>query len=510
VTDRFRAALDLLASLVLDIGRRWGEVAVAQQWTDARAVLDPTSATPFHFQTRARGFSKTDDLAGCAIAAMLEQLGPASRLFALAADRDQGRLLIESIAGLRARTPELAGALKVDTYRVTATRTGSTLEVVAADAPSAYGLRPAFLVVDELAQWASTPAPRQLWEATTTAMAKVPGARMVVLTSAGDPAHWSYGVLQHAYADPLWRVHEVPGPPPWADPERLAEQRRRLPESSYLRLFENRWTAAEDRLANMDDIAACVTLDGPLDPDPAHHYVIALDVGLKHDRTAVAVCHSEPIRQQWHGQDREDIGRRVVLDRLHVWSGSRLRPVKLDEVERWIETAARHYNRAPVVADPYQATGLVQRLQSRGVVAEEFTFSSASVGKLASTLHILLRNRALALPDDPELIDELQNVRLRETSPGVIRMDHDPGRHDDRAIALAMAAHKLLERPFAPVVQVPYRHLGGSRGTGESEEARAKMRAFAQRHPNNNVARMFLEDEERRHHEWLRRGPGSR
>jgi hypothetical protein len=37
-------------------------------------------------------------------------------------------------------------------------------------------------------------------------------------------------------------------------------------------------------------------------------------------------------------------------------------------------------------------------------------------------------------------------VRLRETSPGVLRMDHDSGRHDDRAIALALACHRLVAR----------------------------------------------------------------
>jgi hypothetical protein len=52
----------------------------------------------------------------------------------------------------------------------------------------------------------------------------------------------------------------------------------------------------------------------------------------------------------------------------------------------------------------------------------------------------------LVLPDGPELLAELGNVRLRETSPGVLRMDHDPDKHDDRAIALALAAHQLLDR----------------------------------------------------------------
>ena len=57
-------------------------------------------------------------------------------------------------------------------------------------------------------------------------------------------------------------------------------------------------------------------------------------------------------------------------------------------------------------------------------------FSVQSVGRLASTLTLLIRNYALALPDDP---DELANLRLRETSPGVLRIDHDPDKHDDRA-----------------------------------------------------------------------------
>jgi hypothetical protein len=90
---------------------------------------------------------------------------------------------------------------------------------------------------------------------------------------------------------------------------------------------------------------------------------------------------------------------------------------------------------------------------------EEFAFSAQSVGRLASSLTLLIRNHALALPDDPELIDELANLRLRETAPGVLRIDHDPDKHDDRAIALALAAHKLVQEtwlmPRAPESDTP-------------------------------------------------------
>lgn len=90
------------------------------------------------------------------------------------------------------------------------------------------------------------------------------------------------------------------------------------------------------------------------------------------------------------------------------------------------------------------------RLRSRRVQVSEFSFTSASVGKLGSTLHLLARNRALGLPADHELIDELANMRLRETTPGVLRLAHDPGRHDDRAIALALAAQAIVEEQSEP------------------------------------------------------------
>ena len=103
---------------------------------------------------------------------------------------------------------------------------------------------------------------------------------------------------------------------------------------------------------------------------------------------------------------------------------------------------------APQVA-PVQRSGVVeltQRRSKRGVRCEQFIFSAQSVGRLTLTLYQLLRARSLALPQDDELLDELANVRLRETSPGTYWIDHDPDRHDERAIALALAAHHLVER----------------------------------------------------------------
>jgi hypothetical protein len=459
----------------------------------------------------------------------------------LGADQEQGALAIDSIAGFLARTPRLAGRVEVQSRRVLVPSTGASLDVLAADAAGAWGLRPAGVFVDELTQWTDTPQPRRLWEAVSSAVAKQsgaatirdasgpsprdvlaelriesgerwidaatdwqhadalaviegeapyhfltrarggsktsdlaavalalllagsrrPGALLVVLTTAGDPAHFSRAILDHACGSPLWRVNEVPGPPPWADVERLAEQRGRLSESMYARLFENRWVAAEDRLTSPEQLAACVVLDGPQPSRPRRTYAIGLDVGLKRDRTAAIVCHAEPLERD------SEAGARIVLDRAAVWKGSRLRPVRLAEVEEWLAEASRHYRGAEIVLDPWQAVGLAQRLRDRGIKVTEFNFSAQSTGRLGSTLHLLIREGALALPDDRELLDELAHVRLRETSPGVLRLDHDASRHDDQAVALALAAQHLLRerKPGPPAISPvnPWKHAGRKR-----------------------------------------------
>ncbi len=446
--------LDLLAGLRMPDGALWGDVAEPFQWEDARSVLDPTGP-PFEFLTRARGGSKTTDLAAVAIVLLLTA-EPRSRLYWLASDQDQGRLAIDAVGGFLDRTP-YTRSLDAQTKRVVNPATGSDLVILAADAPSVWGLNPSAVFVDEIAQWATTAAPKRLWEAVSTAVAKRTDARLVVLTTAGDPSHWSHKILQHAYDDPLWRVNEVPGPPPWMDQARIDEQERRLPSSSFLRLFQNEWTAAEDRLTNLDDLAACVVLDGPLPSQPDTSYVVGVDIGLKKDRTVAVVCHAErldgrplsAVGDQMTTDEDPLRGVRVVLDRIQVWAGSADNSVRLSDVEAWLNQAVGTYNQARIVIDPWQAVGLAQRLRAKGVSVREFNFTSASVGRLASALHQLLRNRALALPNDEALLDELANVRLRETTPGVYRLDHDPDQHDDRAIALGLAANHLLTRGVA-------------------------------------------------------------
>jgi hypothetical protein len=121
--------------------------------------------------------------------------------------------------------------------------------------------------------------------------------------------------------------------------------------------------------------------------------------------------------------------------------------VSIEVVEATILEAWLEYGRPRLVVDPWQAAMLVQRLRRRGVKVTEHTFTQASNSRRAVLLYRLLRDHLLDLPDDNELIHELATVRLDETAPGVYRVDHEQGAHDDRVQALSLVAHELLSQP---------------------------------------------------------------
>lgn len=59
--------------------------------------------------------------------------------------------------------------------------------------------------------------------------------------------------------------------------DRLEEQKRRLPESSYRQLFLKEWVESEDMLTTLDDLKAAVVLDGSQQPVAGRRYVVGLD-----------------------------------------------------------------------------------------------------------------------------------------------------------------------------------------------------------------------------------------
>lgn len=487
------AALAVWCALRLPDGRKLIEAAEPWQLDDATAILEPPAdGGDLHYWTRPRGASKTSDLAGIVIAMLATGLiGPGEVGYSFAADRDQAALLLDALRGWVARTPGLAELVGVDRWVVTSTVHGGRFEVMAADAASAYGLSPKLLILDEVAQWPSTPSVQELWTAIVSAQPKRP-ATMVLATTSGDPSHFSYRILEAARASDRWRTSEIPGPSPFIDQAALVEQKAMLTPSKYAQLHLNQWTTGEDRLASWEALRACVQHDGPLSPRPGIRYALSLDVGLTSDRTVLAAMHRAPLEDyrprqsltvsvQLRAMNAKKRGldpyRLVpvpdapppvfVLDRVWTWQGSRKSPVDLAHVQGTILAAHREFNGAKLTCDPWQAAQLAQNLRRAGLTVDEFNFSAQSVGRLALPLFQAIREGRLHLIDDEELLDELAHVQLVEKAPGSYRLDHASGRHDDRAIALALGISQLLSHavldPFQPARHVVDNRLKGRR-----------------------------------------------
>jgi hypothetical protein len=66
---------------------------------------------------------------------------------------------------------------------------------MASDEAGAWGLRPYMLIADELAAWQTTPPPRRLWEAASSAVAKLAdGAHLRVHSDPRDRIRRSVGL----------------------------------------------------------------------------------------------------------------------------------------------------------------------------------------------------------------------------------------------------------------------------------------------------------------------------
>ena len=149
--------INLMGALVDSVGR-WGECCTEIQLSDAEAVLNMAGPRR-HWIGRSKGFSKSRDVAALSLVALLTQFPANAQGYIAASDAEQAGLLRQSMAEFVNNTPELQGRVTVDLRKVSAP-SGATLSVLAADSAGAHGLRPFWLVVDELANWPDTPRHR--------------------------------------------------------------------------------------------------------------------------------------------------------------------------------------------------------------------------------------------------------------------------------------------------------------------------------------------------------------
>jgi hypothetical protein len=424
VTDRGSAFIE---SLKLPDGRMFGD-AMAPFQREAFAGYFAENASPNVWFSRPRGGSKTTDVAAVALADLMEA-PPRSRLVAIAADKDQAGLLLDQVKGWISDNRKKLGGLEVRKDVVINPATGSRLEILASDI-SNLGLSPWRIYADELAAWEHD----RHWSVMLTSLVKVPGSRMVVMTTAGSPSGWAYGAWEHAGESNAWTVFHTVDLAPWLDQEQLADllgaDARHLSPGAKKRYIGNVWAQADDVVFTVEEIDAITDHDlAPLARGlDGHRYTTGVDLGVTNDRTAIVTLQvgteTEPHR----------------VARVWAYEPTRTRPTDVAMVEGVIAEHHAAFRPVRMRSDTWNMESMIQRLP----YLKGETQTVASTAAQYATLIRVIRSGGLVIPGRGHEAEMLRRelIELIEKdvgSTGRIKFDHPSHGHNDLTTALAIA-----------------------------------------------------------------------
>ena len=128
------------------------------------------------------------------------------------------------------------------------------------------------------------------------------------------------------------------------------------------------------------------------------------------------------------------------LNTFNVLPQDRFNQVDWNLQKARIQVAWHKYNRCECVID---ATGvgdpIVEDLSAQGVRVTPYKFTEQTKRELLTHLALLLEQDKVKIPNDPELLAELDAIRWELTETGKTRIATIEGMHDDRVMSLALA-----------------------------------------------------------------------
>lgn len=344
--------------------------------------------------------------------------------YILAADMDQGKLILDAMREEAALNPWIISRLKFT--RTQCIGPAGTVTVLPADVGGANGLRGNLYIFDEVTNW-DKPKAKDLWRTVMSGTAKVNPTVCGVLSNAGYIGSWQEGVIRPLASKPSWHYYEAPGPmATWMDPAKIADLRNQLASPAEgRRLYDNKWINAAEELDYLtrDEVLRCfdmTRLYRLVGDVREKKYIVSIDYGPKRDRTVCLVGHRE--------------GSLAVIDRMDVWTT----PCEPSEVESWCAEVKRSFKPVEWVIDPYQMLFLIEKLKRDRLNVTEYT-SRGGAGnfEIAQALRAFVASGNLRLYPGCgfELVDELSNLVCVKKGYG-FRIDHDASRHDDQAVAI--------------------------------------------------------------------------
>lgn len=435
--------------LFRDVAEPWQWALIARIAPAVEAAAGVFRGAPYggprsFWLTMPKGHDKTTLIGRMLNWALAYARTPSFNAYAAAVDKEQAALLSEAMATEASLNPWLGRHLKFGNWKVDGR---GTLKILASDSHSAQGSKPDFLVMDEVTLWKD----EDFFDALVSGTTKRKGMVTLVITNAGWLHTWQRRKFEEVAAQPKrWWHYEAPGRiASWMDPAEIEANRRLILPAEARRLYDNQWVdpAEGAGFVTREDVIACGRLGKDLGLLAKYRgegrggYVASIDYGPVRDRTVMAVMHHDRARDL------------VVVDRMDVLQGSRKNRVPIAAVEAWLDQVMQAFPLDCVVIDPYQMESTIQKYRNK-VVVEPFEPRGGKANyELAQTLRSLVANHKIAwypgcgdveTPRGPHtLADEFCELIVRNLAYGY-RIDHPPGKHDDRVVCLGMGAVAAL------------------------------------------------------------------
>jgi phage terminase large subunit-like protein len=327
---------------------------------------------------------------------------------------------------------------------ITIPHKGSVLRCLPTDVSGAGG-NADLVIFDELYLY-KYPGMRDFFEVMTTVPTK-PHPLILIFTTAGygedeDDLLFSLYLKGMKKADPtfylFWDEGEKANRMPWQTKEYLKQQQGRLRPATFQRLHLNYWTSGEEIFINPEAIDACIDNKlSPALPNKGINIVVGVDVGIKHDSTAVVSTARE--------------GNKIKLINVKKFQGSPGKEVQLEEqVEGYILQLAKDFTIIEVLYDPYQFTRSSQTLTKKGVRMTEYPQTLDRLTQMSQNLYDLIQGQNLIFFKDKDLRKHLINSKAKESTRGWRIVKRSSSQKIDCCIALAMSCQGSIKEEAVP------------------------------------------------------------
>ncbi len=320
--------------------------------------------------------------------------------------------------------------------------------------PSSY-----FLALDEFAFYRNQIGSNsdEMYEAATpaTMQFKAGGTRegkresmIFIITSPGNKIGKYYTLFRSA-------MDEGPSSPvlafqcstsemnPRSDAPFLKQQYKENPEK-FMAEYGGKFLEASETYVKNSTITECVeagrkNVDRLAMSMIGHKYFWGLDLGMKHDATALSVCH-------WEGGQNQIKLVFDYIDRIMVGQGKYegFKELPLDDVLTWIKRVNDMIPCFKGATDQYGGSILVQLLTAHGVSGMDLVHLTGGINsQMYLTLKMLMENRQVSFPDNEDFMNEMRLLEASYTNKYQIRVaaPDERGAHDDMADSTALAAY---------------------------------------------------------------------